>query len=189
VATAGADVGEVIDRNSGADLEVDLGAQTTAGISVRALLVLIHYAKAMAWFRGEAEVTDADVAAVLPFVLRGKMLPNRSHPRFDGDADRELALDSIAWLGGLWAESTRQYQALGLDRADSVRDLLQQAAAGLDGVSAVETARRITAVEAAIAAIAGTGKLYGRSYDDLLALKYLHQRYSNYRRWLESAAR
>jgi hypothetical protein len=143
----------------------------------------------MAWFRGEAEVTDADVAAVLPFVLRGKMLPNRSHPRFDGDADRELALDSIAWLGGLWAESTRQYQALGLDRADSVRDLLQQAAAGLDGVSAVETARRITAVEAAIAAIAGTGKLYGRSYDDLLALKYLHQRYSNYRRWLESAAR
>lgn len=189
VATAGADVGEVIDRNSGADLEVDLGAQTTAGISVRALLVLIHYAKAMAWFRGEAEVTDADVAAVLPFVLRGKMLPNRSHPRFDGDADRELALDSIAWLGGLWAESTRQYQALGFEQKDAVRELLQQASAGLDGVSAVETARRITAVEAAIATIAGTGKLYGRSYDDLLALKYLHQRYSNYRRWLESAAR
>ena len=189
VATAGADVGEVIDRNSGADLEVDLGAQTTAGISVRALLVLIHYAKAMAWFRGEAEVTEADVAAVLPFVLRGKVLPNRSHPLFDGDLDRELALDSVAWLGGLWAESTRQYQSLGFEQQDVVRDLLQQAATGLDGVTAVETARRITAVEAMIARIAGTGKLYGRSYDDLLALKYLHQRYSNYRRWLDTATR
>ncbi|MEP6842005.1 MAG: MoxR family ATPase [Pseudolysinimonas sp.] len=189
VATAGADVGEVIDRNSGADLEVDPGSQTTAGISVRALLVLVHYAKAMAWFRGEPEVTEADVAAVLPFVLRGKMLPNRSHPRFDGDADRELALDSVAWLGDLWTESVRQYQALGFEQKDGVRDLLEQSATGLDGVTAVETARRITAVESMIATIAGTGKLYGRSYDDLLALKYLHQRYSSYRRWLESSAR
>ena len=101
VATAGGDVAEVIERNSGADLEVDPGAQSTTGISVRALMVLITYAKAMAWFRGVPEVTVEDVGAVLPFVLRGKLLPNPRHPRFDGEADRELGLDAVSWLNKL----------------------------------------------------------------------------------------
>ena len=67
--------------------------------------------------------------------------------------------------------------------------MLAEAAQGLDGVAAVEVSRRLTVVETEIARIAATGKLYGRDYDDLLALKYLHQRYSNYRRWLEAAGR
>ena len=29
-------------------------------------------------------------------------------------------------------------------------------------------------------------KLYGHLYDDLLKLKYLHQRYTNYLRWLKT---
>ena len=29
-------------------------------------------------------------------------------------------------------------------------------------------------------------KLYGHLYDDLLKLKYLHQRYTNYLRWLRA---
>jgi len=29
-------------------------------------------------------------------------------------------------------------------------------------------------------------KLYGHLYDDLLKLKYLHQRYTNYLHWLRS---
>lgn len=185
-ATSGADVGEVIERNDGADLEVDLGAQTTAGISVRALQTLIGYAKAMAWFRGVGEVEEADVAAVLPFVLRGKLLPNLAHPRFDGAADRDLALDPISWLRGLWAESGRQFGLLRLDRHDPVGDLLAEAAAGLDGLSAVEVSRRMTRIEGQIAQIAGGGKLYGWHHDDLLALKYLHQRYGNYRRWVQA---
>lgn len=189
VATAGGDVAEVIERNSGADLEVDPGAQSTTGISVRALLVLIRYAKAMAFFRGVAEVTVDDVAAVLPFVLRGKLLANPRHPRFDGDADRELGLDAVSWLTELWADSNRQFAALGRDSEDPVAELLDQMSRGLDGVDAVEVAQRITAVETAIRRIASAGKLYGRDYDDLLALKYLHQRYTNYRRWLEAASR
>ena len=45
VATAGLDVGQVIDANSGADLQVDLGAQTVNGISVRTLQTLVLYSK------------------------------------------------------------------------------------------------------------------------------------------------
>jgi hypothetical protein len=188
VTTSGNRVGEVIDANSGADREVDPGAQTLDGLSVRAMQTLIVYAKAMAWFRGEPEVSVADVAAILPFALRGKLLPNLDHPRFDVGAEHELTFDAVSWLGSLFDASNRQFDALGLSRDDPVGDLLAQFAQGLDGVSALEASGRITAIEAHIQTISATKKLYGRHFDDLTTLKYLHQRYTNYLRWAQEQA-
>jgi hypothetical protein len=189
VMTGGGRVPEVIDSNSGADLQVDIGSQTVNSLSVRALQTLITYAKAMAYFRGRTEVSIEDVAAVLPFALRGKLLPNPLHPRFDEGADRELATDSISWLADLFEQSRKQFAALGLARKDEVGDLLAEFARGLDGLSATHGSQRLTAIESQISRIAKQGKLYGRLYDDLLALKYLHQRYTNYLQWLEDSRR
>ncbi|GAA5206831.1 AAA family ATPase [Microbacterium kyungheense] len=188
VTTAGGRVAEVIDGNSGADLTADLGAQTVNGLSVRALQTLIVYAKAIAWFRGRPAVGIDDVAAMLPFVLRGKLLPNTTHPRFDIGAEHELATDVVSWLGDLFAESCRQYDVLGRDQDDPVRELLGQLDQGLDGVTAVEASRRLTEIEARVRAISAAGKLYGRDFDDLTTLKYLHQRYTAYLRWAERQA-
>jgi hypothetical protein len=152
------------------------------------LQTLIVYAKAVAWFRGRDEVSLADVAAMVPFVLRGKLLPNPTHPRFDVGVERELSTDLMSWLSDLFAESCRQYDALGRGRQDPVGELLAQLDAGLDGVSAVEASRRLTAVEARLRAASTSGKLYGRDFDDLTALKYLHQRYTAYLRWVEGRA-
>lgn len=185
VTTAGGDVSDVINANTGADLNVDLGAQTRNGLSVRALQTLILYAKAIAWFRGDAGVALGDVAAVLPFVLRGKLLPNEGHPRFDAGADRELATDTVSWLADLFAQSNRQFDALGRSAADPVRDLLQEFDAGLDGVTALEASRRLTAIETQLRKVGSIGKVYGYDFDDLTALKYLHQRYTAYVRWVE----
>ncbi len=189
VATAGGRVGEVIEANTGADLQVDLGAQTLNSLSVRSLQSLILYAKAMAWFRGRPEVGVADVAAVVPFALRGKLLPNPTHPRFDVGAEPELLTDLASWLGSLFTESNRQFDALGLGVDDPVGRLLAEFDKGLAGLDAVETGRRITAIEAQLQAIASGGKLYGRHFDDLAALKYLHQRYSGYLRWVQAGKR
>ncbi len=187
VATAGGDVSGVIGANSGADLESDPGAQTLNGLSVRALQTLVLYSKAVAWFRGVPEVTMADVSAVLPFVLRGKLLPNLEHPRFQDGADAEFATDVASWLSELLAESGRQYAALDLDKKDPVRELLAQFQVGLDGLERVTVLGRITAIESQIRAISSVGKLVGRDFDDLTALKYLHQRYTAYLRWMESS--
>ena len=65
--------------------------------------------------------------------------------------------------------------------------LLAQLDEGLDGISAVEVSRRLTEVEAGIRRIASTGKLYGRHFDDLTTLKYLHQRYSAYLKWAQTS--
>ena len=56
----------------------------------------------------------------------------------------------------------------------------------LEGVNEGETRKRLLKVERAIGELTRGGKLYGHLYDDLLKLKYLHQRYTNYLRWLES---
>lgn len=184
--TGGGRVSEIIDSNSGADLQVDIGSQTVNSLSVRALQTLITYAKAMAYFRGRAEVGIDDVAAVLPFALRGKLLPNPLHPRFDEESDRELATDSISWLSDLFLQSRTLFTSLGLAGNDPVGKLLAEFSGGLDGLKARAGSQRLTAIEAEISRIAKQGKLYGRHYDDLLALKYLHQRYTNYLQWLET---
>lgn len=185
VMTAGGRVSEVIEANTGADQQVDLGAQTLNSLSVRSLQSLILYSKAMAWFRGQPEVGLPDVAAVLPFAVRGKLLPNPTHPRFDVGAEPELASDVASWLASLFAESNRQFDALGLAVDDPVGALLAEFDKGLDGLSAIETSQRITAIEAQLHRISSAGKLYGRHFDDLAALKYLHQRYSGYLRWVQ----
>ncbi|MEX3644950.1 AAA family ATPase [Mycolicibacterium porcinum] len=186
VATAGIEVEQIIDANSGADLQVDLGAQTVNGVSVRSLQNLVLYAKALAWFRGNHTVTLEDVRAMVPFALRGKLLPNTAHPRFDTGADRELASDPASWLTDLFDTSCRQFVALAREDEDPVAELLAEFGRGLDGLDALEVSRRLTTIESRISAVSGVGKIYGRDFDDLVALKYLYQRYSNYLHWLES---
>ena len=41
-------------------------------------------------------------------------------------------------------------------------------------------------IERALAEQTKARKLYGPIYDDILKLKYLHQRYTNYLRWLKT---
>jgi hypothetical protein len=43
---------------------------------------------------------------------------------------------------------------------------------------------RLVAVERTLKKLAAGRKMYGHLFDDVLQLKYLHQRYSNYLRWL-----
>ncbi|MFW0782997.1 MoxR family ATPase [Gordonia sp. CPCC 206044] len=187
VMTGGGSVSETIDANTGADVDSDIGSQTLNGVSVRALKSLISYAKAMAYFRGEPEVGLADCASILPFVLRGKLFPNHRHPRFDRAEDSGLATDQLSWLADLFEQSNREYDALGLADRDPVGDLLSQLGEGIDDLTALEVTRRITEIQIRIDEISRTGKAYGRDFDDLLTLKYLHQRYTNYLRWLSDS--
>ena len=57
-------------------------------------------------------------------------------------------------------------------------------AAGLDGLSEAETRARLVKIERLLSEMSSGKKFYGHMYDDVLHLKYLHQRYTNYARWL-----
>ena len=56
---------------------------------------------------------------------------------------------------------------------------------GLEGVTEAEARAQLVKIERLLGGWSKGRKLYGHLYDDLLKLKYLHQRYTNYVRWLK----
>ena len=169
---------------SGKDQKMDLGSQTFNGLSVRALMTALIYVKAMAWFRGAAEVSLEDMRQILPFVLHDKLVINHDSPFFEQAANRALRVDRVSWIRTLFDTSCKEYQRLGLDSQDPVREIEIEFAKGLDGLPEKEVRRQLTAIERTLRDWSGSRKLYGHMYDDILKLKYLHQRYTNYLRWL-----
>ena len=93
-----------------------------------------------------------------------------------------------------WPQPTAQYGQTDLttssavsvlDRSDAVGEVEREFAAGLEGLSETEARKRLVKIERILSEWSQGRKLYGHMYDDILKLKYLHQRYSNYLRWLQ----
>lgn len=177
---------QVIAADNGRDRLKDLGCQTMNGLSVRNLMTLLIYAKALAYFRGNQTVELDDVRQVLPFVLNDKLRPDLDAPFFALPQNAGFRCDSISWLRNIFDLSNDEFNRLDLDRDDPVQALEIEFAKGLEGVSESETRTRITRIERLVGEWTKGRKLYGHIYDDLLKLKYLHQRYTNYLHWLRS---
>ena len=186
VRLAGADWAQVTAADSGRDRMKDLGCQTRNGLSVRNLMTLLIFAKALAYFRGNATVALDDVRQVLPFVLNDKLQPDLDAPFFALPENAAYRTDRISWLRWLLDASNAEYDRLDLDRNDPVGELSAQFSQGLEGVSERETRSRLARIERVIEERVKGRKLYGHLYDDLLKLKYLHQRYTNYLHWLQA---
>lgn len=177
---------QVIAADNGRDRLKDLGCQTMNGLSVRNLMTLLIYAKALAYFRGNQTVELDDVRQVLPFVLNDKLRPDLDAPFFALPQNAGFRCDGISWLRNIFDLSNDEFNRLDLDRDDPVQSLEIEFAKGLEGVSESETRTRITRIERLVGEWTKGRKLYGHIYDDLLKLKYLHQRYTNYLHWLRS---
>lgn len=183
---SGVDWQQIVNADNGRDRLKDLGCQTRNGVSVRNLMTLLVYAKALACFRGNEEVELDDVRQILPFVLHDKLQPDLDAPFFGLPENAAYRSDRVSWLRRLFDLSCAEYDRLGRDGSDPVGELADQFAQGLDGVSERETRARLVRIERAVEGIVKGRKLYGHQYDDLLKLKYLHQRYTNYLAWLRA---
>ena len=170
--------------DTGRDRLADLGAQTRNGLSVRALQTVLVFAKALAYFRGGATVGVEDVRHVLPFVLVNRLLQDRDAPFFEVEGNAAYRADRVGWIRRLFDLSCAQYDQQGLDRDDPVAQLFAEFDAGLDGVTERQARDRLVRIERTLAGWSKGRKLYGTVYDDIVALKYLHQRYTNYLAWL-----
>lgn len=186
VRLAGIDWAQVVAADSGRDRIKDLGCQTLNGLSVRNLMTLLVFAKALAYFRGNVVVALDDVRHVLPFVLNDKLQPDLDAPFFALPENAAYRTDRLSWLRWLFDASNAEYDRLDLDRNDPVGELSEQFSKGLDELSERETRARIVRIERLIEERVKGRKLYGHLYDDLLKLKYLHQRYTNYLHWQQA---
>jgi MoxR-like ATPase len=184
---SGVDWHQVVAADNGRDRLKDLGCQTRNGLSVRNLMTLLVYAKAMAWFRGNPAVELEDLRQVLPFVLQDKLQPDLDAPFFALPEHASFRTDRLGWLRRLFDLSNAEYDRLDLDRDDPVGALSAEFARGLDGLGERETRARLSRIEHLVEQRSSGRKLYGPLYDDLLKLKYLHQRYTNYLNWLRAS--
>jgi MoxR-like ATPase len=181
---SGLDFHLVTSAETGKDKVKDLGLQTKNGLSVRALMTSLVFVKAMAYLRGSAAVGLEDVRQVLPFVLHDKLVPNHDAPFFDQPGNEVFRVDRIGWIRRLFDLSCAEYDRLDRDRRDPVGDISQQFAEGLEGLPEAEVRQRLVRIERLLSEWSKGRKLYGHLFDDIIKLKYFHQRYSNYLRWL-----
>jgi MoxR-like ATPase len=185
VKLAGLELHTLSGEDTGRDALADLGSQTENGLSVRALMTALIYIKAMAYFRGAEEVSFEDVRQILPFVLHDKLAQNDDAPVFEQGTNAALRADRISWIRKLFDDSCREFERLDRDRDDPVARMSAEFERGLDGLDAAEVRGRLTEIERTLREWSEGRKLYGHMLDDIVKLKYLHQRYSNYLRWLQ----
>jgi len=185
VKLSGLELGALSGEETGKSAQVELGSQSFNGFSVRALMTCIHFIKAMAYFRGDRAVSFEDMRQIIPFVMHDKLTQNPEAAAFERAGQTSLRADRISWIRGLFDSSCQEFDRLGRDRDDPVAELEAELERGLDGLPAAEVRKRLARIEGVLRDWAGGRKLYGHMYDDILKLKYLHQRYSNYLGWLK----
>jgi MoxR-like ATPase len=181
---AGIDWNQMTATESGKDKQKDLGAQTKNGLSVRAMMTTLTFVKAMAYCRGSHQVEIEDVRQVIPFVLHDKLTQDADCPFFESPGNAAFRSDKIGWIRKMFDMSCAEHDRLQLDDDDPVRKLSDQFGAGLDGLDERQVRARLTEIERVLKRWSASRKFYGHMYDDVLKLKYLHQRYTNYLRWL-----
>ena len=170
--------------DTGKDKVKDIGAATKNGFSVRALMTVLVFAKALAWFRGYKAVSLDDLRNIVPFVLHDKLVPDTEAPFFDAAGNQVYRVDRVGWIRRLFDLSCAEFDRLSLDKDDPVTALETEFDGGLQGVSEAEARARLVKIERLLAEWGKGRKLYGPMFDDILKLKYLHQRYTNYLAWL-----
>ncbi len=176
-------------EDTGRDRLIDIGSQTHNGLSVRAMMTAILFVKGMAYFRGSPEVEFEDLRQMLPFVLHDKLVQNEDSPFFEESGNGALRADKVSWIRNLFDSSCQEYERLNLDRDDPVGEFEAEFKKGLEGLDERTVRRRLAAIERTLENWSSGRKLYGHLFDDVLKLKYLHQRYTNYLRWLQWKSR
>jgi MoxR-like ATPase len=184
VKLSGVELSTLLAQDTGRDKLKDLGTQTRNGLSVRALMTSLVFVKAMAWFRGAREVALEDLRQILPFVLHDKLVQNPDAPFFEAKNHAIYRVDKISWIRKLFDLSCAEYDRLSLDTDDPVAALEAEFGVGPAGLDEQAVRARLAKIEKVVRDWSAGGKLYGHLYDDLVKLKYLHQRYTNYLRWL-----
>jgi MoxR-like ATPase len=174
-----------LESEAGKDRLRDLGSQTRNGLSVRALMTVLSFAKAMAWFRGRREVEFEDVRQTMPFVLHDKLVCEPDAPWFEAAGNGVYRVDKVGWIRKLFDLSCAEYERLNLDRDDIVATMSVEFERGLEGVGEREVRARLAKIEGVLAEWSRSRKVYGHVFDDVLKLKYIHQRYTNYIHWLQ----
>jgi MoxR-like ATPase len=190
---AGSTVSAVCTEQCPLDKKVHLCTQTENGVSARSYQTLLHFAKALAWFRsgrermggGTGQVELEDVRQLAPFVLHDKLVPNARSPFFEAKERRPLLTDRVAWIRNMFDMAMEQYA-----KHQPVRKRVQERRAELtpqgavpEGLEVKDAQKRLAQIAAHIKELMQKHELSGPVYEDVIHLKSMYSRYQNYVHW------
>jgi MoxR-like ATPase len=172
---AGRRVAQVCNEDCPLDKQENLCSQTENGVSPRAFQAILHYSKALVYFRGQAAVTMADLRQIVPWVLFDKLKINPQSAFFQKLENKVLMTDRVSWIRQLFDRAMQQQAAY--QRVRKPLLVLQQQTNALKGESTEgQSQKAIAAVQAAIEDLLGKNELNGPVYEDLLRLKSIYVR-------------
>jgi len=169
------------------DKRVHLCTQTENGISPRAYLTALHFAKALAYFRGGREVVWEDIRQIVPWVLHEKLKPNTRSPFFTEESNASLLFDRVAWIRNMIDHSSKQLHATEavIEQVREIREALNR---GLEGVKVSEVEAQKKKIVSLIQKLSKDHEFSGYIYELLQQLKSFYSRYHNYSLWLNAQA-
>jgi hypothetical protein len=179
---AGQSVAAVCNEQCPLDKKVHLCTQTENGVSARAYQTALHFAKALACFRGHEAAELEDLRQIVPWVLHEKLVPNARSPFFEAKGRAVLLQDRVAWIRNMFDMAMEQYARHEPVRKE-VRALRAEVDKGLEGVELKSTQRQLERITALMSKLMTKQELSGAVYEDLIHLKSMYSRYLNYSHW------
>jgi MoxR-like ATPase len=172
---AGRRVGHVCTEDCPLDRTANLCSQTEAGVSPRAVQALLHFAQALAWFRGRPAVGPEEVRAVLPWVLHDKLPPNPQSAFFQKPEHQVYLTDRVSWIWQLFDSAVAQHAAYVRGRGPT-EELERACAGGFAARTTVELRALQERLRARLEAVLSEQELNGATHADLILLKDLYVR-------------
>jgi hypothetical protein len=169
---AGRRVGHVCTEDCPLDKSENLCTQTESGVSPRAAQALLHFAQALAYFRGSQEVGAEDIRAVLPWVLHDKLPLNPQSPFFQKPENRVYLTDRVSWLWQLFDRAVAQQAAHAPTRRRTL-ELARACNGGFGGMSTPELGRKLTSIRDRMDEAVRETELNAVTHSDLVLLKDL----------------
>lgn len=165
---SGKTVSDVCNETCPLDKKEHLCTQSENGLSTRSYQSLLHFAKALAYFRSQTEVSLDDIEQLIPWCLHEKLLPNKRSAFFEIKDAKLLANDRVAWLKAAFNKARKQffkYQPIKKKVMDLLNDPKSTSAAILQ----------------AIQSMMKDSELSGAMYEDLISLKAAYAQRENRR--------
>lgn len=187
LALAGRRLGHVCTEDCPLDKAENICTQTENGVSARVYQSILHYAKALAWFRGIDSVGNEDIRQVLPWVLHEKLYPNQMSPFFQKTENQFLLLDRLSWIRQLHdrALASRAAYAPVHEPIEELRKEVKEALEHSDPSALKQSIQRI---RKQMESLLTDHELNAPVHHDLLALKQLATECQNRLHHLEESA-
>jgi len=173
---AGRRVAHVCTEDCPLDKQLNLCSQTEGGVSPRTFQSIIHYAKALAWFRDRDEVSVEDLRQLTPWLLFDKIEANPQSQFFQKTGNKIYLTDKAGWLRKMFDQSLQQHAAYAPVRAPFV--LLEEELAAATTLPPAVLKQKQQQITSHLENLLQKHELNGAVHEDLLRLQMLHSRCS-----------